>query len=119
MPETKARSDSVCRYCIVSSTISQLILLRLGNLSRCAPCERLGVREAEHGWRRFFCGRVGDSTALFSAFRGGRSGLSAFVTLGGSAEELALVREVATEATTYVATEPVGRSTDGCRTFRG
>lgn len=70
----------------------------------------------EYECRCRFRGRVEDSAALFFAFRGGRPWLSASMTLGGNVEALELAREVATEVTTTIATEPVDWSTDGCKT---
>ena len=71
----------------------------------------------EYECRRRFCGRVEGSAALFVAFRGGGSWLSAFMALGDNVDPLELPREVLTEVTASVAIGPVDWLTGGCKTW--
>ena len=71
----------------------------------------------EYECRRRFRGRVEGSAALFVAFGGGRSWLSAFIALGDNVEAIEPAREVPMEVTASVATEPVDWSTGGGKTW--
>jgi hypothetical protein len=58
-------------------------------------------------YRRRFQGTVEDSAALFVAFGGGRSWISAFIALVDNVEAIESVREVLKEVTASVAIELV------------